>query len=258
VAADAAFGFGLFAVMLLLTYILPQINEALTEILHRVPFARTFVTMLLGNALGAEITARSMQAFLYVHPAVLILVWAHAVTFCTRVPAGEIDRGTIDVLLSLPVSRRALYWVESVMWLITGVVVLSMGLAGHLVAAPRMPDELRPDLQRVMLVMANLYCVYVAVGGIAFLVSAMSDRRGRAIAVVFSILLASFLLNFVANFWEPAQQIAFLGILEYYRPAEILQRGDFPVRDIAVLTAVGFVTWLAGGEILARRSIATV
>jgi len=47
-----------------------------------------------------------------------------------------------------------------------------------------------------MLVMANFFGVYLAVGGIAFLVSALSDRRGRAMAVVFAIVLASFLLNF--------------------------------------------------------------
>ena len=252
------YGLGLLVVKMILTYILPQIHEALGEVLHRLPFAKTFLTILLGNTLGAEISARSMQAFLYVHPVVLALVWAHAVTLCTRVPAAEIDRGTIDVLLSLPVSRRAVYACETIVWLVSGVLVLVMGLAGHLIAAPRMPDELRPELPRILLVMANLYAVYVAVGGIALFVSALSDHRGRAVGVVFAILLASFLLNFIANFWEPARQIAFLGILEYYRPAQTLQHGGFPLRDVTVLIGVGLVTWLAGGEILARRSITTV
>ena len=165
------YGLGLFVVKMILTYILPQIHEALGEVLHRLPFARTFLTILLGNTLGAEISARSMQAFLYVHPVVLALVWAHAVTLCTRMPAAEIDRGTIDVLLSLPVSRRAVYACESIVWIVSGAFVLMMGLAGHLVAAPRMPDELRPELPRIVFVLVNLYCVYIAVGGIAFLVS---------------------------------------------------------------------------------------
>jgi hypothetical protein len=252
------FGLGLFVVEMLLTYILPQVNEALGEILNRVPFARTFVTVLLGNTLGAEITGRSMQAFIYVHPVVLALVWALAVTLCTRMPAAEIDRGTIDILLSWPVSRRIVYACESIVWLATGVFVLLMGLAGHLVAAPTMPEELRPDLGRSLMVLANLYCLYLAVGGISFVVSSWSDRRGRAIAVVFAILLASFLLNFVANFWQPAKHVAFLGVLEYYRPAEILLHGQFPNADVGVLLGVAIVTWLAGCEIVARRSITTV
>ena len=120
------------------------------------------------------------------------------------------------------------------------------------------PEEMRPELFRAGLVMANLYGVYVAVGGIAFLVSALSDRRGRAMAIVFGIVLASFLLNFVAQFWEPAKQLAFLGVMEYYQPAQILHSGNLPIGDLAILLLVGGSTWLLGGEIVARRSICTV
>ena len=77
-------------------------------------------------------------------------------------------------------------------------------------------------------------------------------------AIVFGIVLGSFLLNFVAQFWTPAQQIAFLSVMEYYQPAQILQSGDFPAGDVTVLLLVGGTTWLLAGEVLARRSICTV
>jgi ABC-2 type transport system permease protein len=252
------FCFSLLAVMSLLTYVLPQFQEGLGGVLDQLPFAKSMLTALLGTELGEEITARSMQILLWVHPVVLALVWTHEIVLCTRMPAGEIDRGTIDVLLGLPVSRRAVYFCESAVWLITGLLVLGMGLLGHRLAAPAMPAEIRPELSRVLLVMANLYCVYVAVGGIGFLVSSLSDRRGRAMAVVFGIVLASFLLNFVAQFWEPARQFAFLSVMKYYQPAQILRSGDFPIRDVAVLLSVGATAWLLGGEVVARRSLCTV
>ena len=252
------FGFSLLAVKALLTYILPQIQEGWGELLEQIPFAKVMLSALLGTELGHEITARTMQAFLWVHPVVLALVWAHEITLCTRMPAGEIDRGTIDVLLGLPVSRRAVYLCESLVWLVSGLLVLVMGLVGHLLAAGAMPEEMRPGLPGAALVMANFYCVYVAVGGIAFLVSALSDRRGRAMGIVFGITLASFLLNFVAQFWDPARQIAFLGVMEYYQPAQILHTGDVPIRNVAILLLVGGSAWLLGGEVVARRSIRTV
>jgi hypothetical protein len=252
------FGVALLAVKALLTYVLPQIQEGLAGVIDEIPFVRPVLTAMLGTELGAQISSRTMQAFLWVHPIVLALVWAQEIALCTRWPAGEIDRGTIDVLLGLPVSRRTVYFCESFVWLGSGVFVLSMGLLGHRIAAPAMPLEMRPQLSRAMLVEINLYCVYVAVGGIAFLVSALSDRRGRAMAVVFGIVLASFLLNFLAQFWVPAKQVAFLGVMQYYQPAQILQSGTLSLRDIAVLLSVGVSTWLVGGEVLYRRSIATV
>lgn len=252
------FGLSLLAVMALLTYVLPQIQEGLGGVFEEIPFVRSMLAALLGTELGDEITARTLQAFLWVHPVVLALVWAHEISLCTRTPAGEIDRGTIDVLLSLPVSRRALYVCESIVWLVTGLLILLMGLLGHRIAAPTMPQEMRPELSRAILVTVNLYCVYVAVGGIALLVSALSNRRGRAMAIVFGIVLASFLLNFVAQFWELARQIAFLGVMKYYQPAQVLQSGDPPFQDLAVLLLVGVLAWLLGGEVVARRSICTV
>jgi hypothetical protein len=109
-----------------------------------------------------------------------------------------------------------------------------------------------------MLVLGNLYCVYLAVGGLAFFVSSLSDRRGRAMAVAFAIVLSSFLLNFVAQFWAPARKFACLGVMEYYRPAQILQSNVLPTADVAILLSVAAVAVVLGGEVAARRSICTV
>jgi putative exporter of polyketide antibiotics len=249
---------GLALIKGLLTFVLPKVLEGMDEIFEQMPFVKSIVTALLGTEIGDRITARTMQAFLWVHPVVLALVWGHEITLCTRLPAGEIDRGTIDVLLSWPISRRKIYVGESIVWLASGVLVIFMGLIGHRFAAPTMPEEMRPELSRVAIVMLNLYFVYVAVGGIAFLVSGLSDRRGRAVAIVFALLLASFLLNFVAQYWDPAKQIAFLSVMEYYQPANILNGGQFPTGNLATLFAVGGVSWLAGCEIFARRDICTL
>ncbi len=76
--------------------------------------------------------------------------------------------------------------------------------------------------------------------------------------LLFGIVLASFLLNFLARFWEPAQHFAFLSVIGYYRPAQILSTGGLPVGDVATLLAVGAAAWVAGSEIFARRSICTL
>jgi hypothetical protein len=91
-----------------------------------------------------------------------------------------------------------------------------------------------------------------------FLVSALSDRRGRAVAVAFALVLASFLLNFLAQFWWLAKHVAFLSVMQYYQPAKILSTGLFPWQDGLVLLAVAATTWLLGCEIFARRNVCTL
>ncbi len=135
--------------------------------------------------------------------------------------------------------------------------MIGAGAIGYAIGSQTMPLEGRPEWALVWLILFNMFCLYIAVGGVVFLVSSLSERRGRAVFTVFGIVLASFLVNFLAQFWSPAQPFAFLSVVEYYRPANILRTGSLPFGDIAVLLTIGGVAWIAGCEITARRNICT-
>src|SRR5262249_39139303 len=100
--------------------------------------------------------------------------------------------------------------------------------------------------------------LYAAVGGLSWLVSSLSDRRGRAMTIVFLVLLALFLLNYLAPFWGPLEKIAFLSPLHYHRPVNVLGSGVWPWRDMGVLLTSGGAMWLAAGAVFARRDLCTV
>lgn len=246
---------GLFGVNILLTLLIPKVQAGFGEAMDKLPFAKQMIAALLGTEVGNQIAAETMAAVLWVHPIVLALVWFHAINLSTRVPAGEVDRGTIDFLLGLPVSRRKVYWCEVATILASGILLLMSGFAGHRLVASAMPLAWRPNASTAMVIMANLYCLYMAVAGIGLLTSTLSNRRGWAMGIVFALVLASFLLNFAAQVWAPAKSIAMLGILEYYRPALILQTGKWPLDDLAVLVAIAGISIIAGSEVMARRSL---
>ena len=252
------FGLALFVVALLLTMLLPQLEAGINQFLATLPIIRTFVRALLGNDFGENITAETLRAIVWIHPTVLTLLWAQEIIFCTRLPAGEIDRGTIDVLLSWPVSRRKLFATESLVWLASGIWLCAMLLAGHWLAGILAPTRQTQPPRLALLLVSNLFCVYLAVGGIACLVSAISNVRGRAMGVVFALVLASFLLNFLVQFWPSLAPLKPLGVLNYYRPSEILATGQPAWADMAQLLAIGGLAWLAALEVFARRNICTV
>ena len=56
---------------------------------------------------------------------------------------------------------------------------------------------------------------------------------------------------------QVAEKIAFLSILNYYKPFAIMQSSAWPVKDMLVLAGCGAVLWTAGGIIFARRDICT-
>jgi ABC-2 type transport system permease protein len=213
---------------------------------------------MLGVDAAEQLGPEGFAAFPWVHPVVLSVVWAHALVVCTRMPAGEIDRGTADLTLTLPVTRWGMLLSETVVWVAAGAVVLAFGLAGNEVGRRFVSGGEPPQFSRMLIILANLFCLYLAVGGLSWLVSASSSRRGPAILIVFTVLLASFLLNFLSQFWSVADRIAFLGILDYYRPIYILRDGAIPWRDMGVLAAAAALLWIAAGVVFNRRDVCTV
>ena len=252
------FAFGVALFLGLVTAVLPSFHEQMQASLMQIPFMRNVLRVIIGADVGEEIGPLIVGSIVWVHPVVMSLIWAHEIVFCTRMPAAEVDRGTIDVLLGLPVSRWQLYCTESVVWLASGVVVISTGLIGHGFGLLSAGSEYTPETGRLAAILANLFSLYIAVGGIAYLASACSSRRGRAIGTVFGVVVLSYFINALAQLWEPAQSFAFLGFMHYYRPFEILSSDGLPLANMAVLCAIGGVCWVAGGVVFARRDICTV
>jgi len=256
--ATLLFGLALLAVEGLLNYVFPTFYDDFFEPALRMQFIQNLARGLLGTEALREIGPKTLSSVAWVHPLVLAIVWAHEITLCTRLPAGEVDRGTIDLLLGLPVSRWQLYLCESSVWLATGLVLTAAGVAGSLIGGLAIRPELRHEPGRLLVVILNFYCLYLAVGGLSWLVSAASDRRGRAVGVVFAVLLGSFLLNVLDQFWRPARAVSFLSVLHYYQPMAVLRDAAWPARDMLVLLSAGLLLWLAGGLLFSRRNICTV
>lgn len=251
-------GLAIMAFEILIAAVLSSFQMELAEQWLQIEFMQQVIKALLGAELGDKLSPGVLRSIAWVHPVILALLWAHEITICTRLPAAEVDRGTIDILFGLPVSRSSMYLTETFVWICGGLFLILMGLVGALIGNHFVPEEARPSLGQMLVILSNLFCLYLAVGAMALLVSALSNRRGRAVAVAFGVVLGSFFLNFLTQFWEPAQVVAFLGILNYYQPLLILREASWPVSDMAVLLGCALAFWSAGMIVFTRRDICTV
>lgn len=248
----------LAATMGLLVQILPQFEEGLNEIILQVPIIRTLISGLLGMDVSSGLAPKMLLVVVWTHPIVLAIVWGLAVMLCTRVPSGEIERGTIDVLLGWPVSRPAVYLSEVILSLTAGVLLLLSGFLGFVISASNLSEELRPASGNTLLTLVNLLALYVAVAGVTQCIAAACDRRGKAIGIAVAFLLASFLVQFLSTLWPPAERVAFASVVHYYQPAQVMLTGALPVRDLLVLLIAGGCSWSIGGLVWSRRSVLTI
>ncbi len=242
----------------LVSYIFWSYEDEFTSSIGQIEFVQNFINTMVGERGGGTIGPGTLKSLAWVHPLVLSIVFALEITLCTRMPAGEIDRGTIDVLLALPVSRRAVYMAETVVWLGAGLALVCFAYLGSKLGYLWVPPEDRPETHRIVFILVNLYCLYLSIGALSLMASALSDRRGRAIGTVFAVVLTLFLWSFLGQYFEPLDRVSFLNVFSYYKPMPILNDGGFPLRDTLVLLGCALPLWIAGGVIFSRRDICTV
>lgn len=256
-AGTLLFALGLAVTETAEAYIHMHYREQLSFVWEQVAVLRPIVRGLLGPELAEQLGPATLLAMPWIHPIALTLLWAHAIAYCTRMPAGEVDRGTIDVLLGLSVSRWQVYRAYTLVWLGSGIALVILAAAGNTLGL-RLAGQERIDARRLAILMTNLFGLYVAVGGMAWLASALSNQRGRAVGAALAVVLGSFLLNYLAQAWPLADRMSFLSILQYHRPLAILRDAAWPVRDIVILFGAGAALWMAGGVVFARRDLSTV
>lgn len=227
----------------------------LLDMWNKRPAIKSLVQMLVGAQITSNISSTGLISIGLAHPLLFALTWAFILTTCTRVLAAEVDRGTADLLLTLPLSRSAIYFNVTIVWLLAGVLLSFAPLLGVWLGERWAPLDEPIEVRRLLIPACNLYALFIAVSGAAMLASAMASRRNVAVGVVLAALLISFLLNFLEQFWKPAQQISFLALLHYYKPLASVNDGVWPIGDLLKLLSAGLVCWLAGLVWFSRRDI---
>jgi ABC-2 type transport system permease protein len=219
------------------------------------PLVQLLVRMALGAEMSGELTSTTLSTFALGHPLYYALAWTLLLTMATGAVAGEIGRGTVDLLLTLPVSRVAVYVSTSVVVacaavLVSGTPLLGLWLGQHVwsLAEPL-------DFHRLWPIPFNLLALNLCVAGVTLLVSSFVSRRGSAVGIVLAGILVSDLVNLLAQFWDTVRRVSFVGFLHYYRPLVIVRHGQLPLDDVAVLLIVAGCAWTIGLWRFSRRDI---
>jgi ABC-2 type transport system permease protein len=209
---------------------------------------------LLGASLG---DASTLVGFLHIELFSMILpvlMVAFAAGTASGFTAGEESRGTIDVLLSYPVSRRRLVLEKSLATaigcVVAAVAVLVFALVGAaLSASPLPPDRLTSAL--VMLVLLGL-----AFGAIALAISAATGNRAAAIGVAIALLVAMYLVDVLASIVDGLGMLQPLSLFHYYMGSDPLRNG-IGLADAGVLAAVAAVFLVVSLVAFERRDLAS-
>jgi len=229
--------------------------------------AGEFIRTLIGGAGIRVDRALDMMSVGLVHPTVQVILCIWAVGRSSGAIAGEIDRGTMELLLAPPLARWKVVLAHFLVDCITiPALCLSMWL-GVLFSAWRLDrvEEQVVATQQVdpmaflpaLLAVAGLL---FAVSGYTLWMSSCGRFRWRVMGAAVIVTLLQFLVNVIAQLWIPFRSLSAFTVFQYYQPQQIILDPRWfealtTWRNLGVLTGVGLVGYALALWTFCRRDL---
>lgn len=179
-----------------------------------------------------------------IHPIAIALIAVFAVGYAAAAVAGERQRGTLEVVLSRPLSRRTLYATLLVAMLGFVAAAMAASLAGSVAgsALGGVLDELDPA--GIPLTWLNGVLLFGAIGAIGLAASVSFDRLTPALGVTLAIVVVSYFLEVLGSIWPDAEPLRPYSLFHYFDPRSVLagraEAVDFVLLALVAAAAVGY------------------
>ena len=187
------------------------------------------------------------------HPVILALQTAGALMVASGAVATELERGTLELVLSRPVGRTPFLSAKMAASLGTVTIVQIGGVVGTLIARWTIPEVSAVTVGDILLAFLGSWVLFGAVAMVGVLISAGSSLRGRATGAAVGVVVAGFFANFMASLIDEIDWLRYASPFHYFRPGDLM-RGE-GLLDLLVLVGVGALAAAAGIRRFATRDL---
>ena len=223
--------------LLLWGSILPIVYDAFGEQFKEIVESGAIPQQFLNVGGGDIFTLTGSVALGFIHPIAVGLNLVFAVGFAATAVAGERQRGTLEVLLSRPLSRRTVYLTlagAAAAFAAITVAALTLGSVLGAALTGRVPEL---GLGNLPILWLNGFLLYAAFAAISLAASVSFDRVAPAAGVSLAVVLVSYFLDILGQLWPDAAGLQPYSLFHYLDARNALAGLPDPT-DFLVLAAV--------------------
>jgi ABC-2 type transport system permease protein len=227
----------------------PSVRDEYQKLVQNYPEALLAFFGIQKGGLGSAAGYLQAELFSLILPLMLI---AYMIAGGSAATAGEKEAGTLEFLLSQPVSRRRVL-LEKFFGLCTSLAVITVVFAGVLVAFTRVFDI---DIAAPHLVAAtaSAYVLAALFGAIALLAGSVTAHRAVAAGVASAAAIAAYLLSSLAALVVGLKRFRPISPFWWYSGHDPLRQGLEPLH-IVLLLAATFVCVATAVVMFDRRDL---
>lgn len=162
----------------------------------------------------------------------------------------EVERGTVELWLSVPESRTRLLLAKLLAFAIALGSLMLATVAAILLGAAYAGERLA--VSGVVGMALTLFALVWAVGGYAAFFSAFASDRGKPAGVAAGLTLLLYLIWVIGGLSARWSWLKRFSIFSAYKPQQALANGEIPGREIAILLVLG-LAGAAGALVVFHR-----
>jgi len=168
--------------------------------------------------------------------------------------AGEIERGTAEILLSRPVSRVKIFFARYMSGVFSLLIFTIVSIFAIVPLAAI--HGVTYHLENFAYVAIISFLFGWVIFSLAMMCSAFFSERSRVYMVSGSILLVMYVLNIAAALKESLKDLKYLSFFHYYNYNDALIRHTLSLNDILVFVGVAVVCTIVGVWWFKKRDMA--
>ncbi len=149
-----------------------------------------------------------------------IILGIFAVSAAAGLLAGDEERGTLDLSLSYPVSRTALFWGRWLGYAVALALILLVGYLGWLVVLP--VSGMGISALELLRPFVPLFALMLLFGGLSLLFSLLLPSARLAAMLSGGLIVANFLLLGLANINDSLQALMAWTPFHYYQQGDAM------------------------------------
>jgi ABC-2 type transport system permease protein len=194
----------------------------------------------------------SGEHFSMLWPIILIVL---VIAYAASALAGEIESGTIELLLAQPISRLKVFFSKYFSGLILIIVFIALSNASVFPFARLYNITIHWQNFITLSIIGFLFAF--AIFGFCFMLSAVYSSKGMPAAITGGLLIIMYALKIFATFQESLDKLKYASFFHYYDYKAALLNNHIDLLNVAVFLAVGIICTVVGAVIFVKRDIAT-
>jgi ABC-2 type transport system permease protein len=229
-------------------------NERVKALLQYIDMLPAFLKTFIGGEAVQFGNIAGLIAIGYQEPFVLLLYMLFAVGVPTALLAGEVQRGTMELILSRQTTKTHVYICAGLITVVGMYALVIVMFLGTVVSTNLYDFEQQVPLYSFFKLAVNGGILASAVGGIALLAAACF-RRGMAVSLTVAYLVVNYFIMIIADWWPRMKWLSPATIFHYVQGPEIFDKSGWPIGDMGILISLLVISFLLGGVIWSRRDL---